>query len=181
MQINLFSIPIWIGNIDAGKIELIDKELKPTFGSELNTTYDGGKGNEIYKESFDYINSIIINQLNQTFTQKYFIEITNIWENHYDQDDFQENHIHTDSDLSFIIYKKVKEARTQFVNPSSKLLETFYHSCNIKRNTLSSHGSFFTPECRENQIIIFPSYLEHFVKKTNNAITIAGNLNLTFK
>jgi len=179
LQINLFSIPIWIGNIDTSKIILDTKELKPTFGSELNTSFDSGEGNRVTQDSIDYLNSVIIGQLNNFFQRNYVIDITNIWENHYNQDDFQENHIHANSDLSFIIYKKITEARTQFVNPSARLLDAFYSSCNIKKNILGQES--FVPECRENQIVIFPSYLEHFVRKTNNAITIAGNLNITFE
>lgn len=179
MQINIFSIPIWIGNIDASKIVLDTKELQPTFGSELSTTFHGGEGNKITQESIDYLNSIIIRHLNTVFHRKYFINITNIWENYYNQDDFQENHIHSNSDLSFIIYKKIKEARTTFVNPAARLLDAFYSKCPIKINTLGQEH--FVPECRENQIVIFPSYLEHFVKKTSNAITIAGNFNITFE
>ena len=34
----------------------------------------------------------------------------------------------------------------------------------------------FHPECRSNQIIIFPSCLEHMVKKHSNSTTISGNI-----
>ena len=33
---------------------------------------------------------------------------------------------------------------------------------------------------RQNQIILFPSYLGHYVKKTSDAITIAGTLYMNF-
>ena len=35
--------------------------------------------------------------------------------------------------------------------------------------------------CRQDQIVIFPSHIEHMVRKTSDAITIAGNLKLTFR
>ena len=38
----------------------------------------------------------------------------------------------------------------------------------------------FRPSCREGQIIVFPSFLEHMVKKTSNAITISGNIDFKF-
>jgi hypothetical protein len=37
----------------------------------------------------------------------------------------------------------------------------------------------FSPKLRENQIIIFPSFLEHMVKKTTEeGSTIAGNISI---
>jgi hypothetical protein len=36
----------------------------------------------------------------------------------------------------------------------------------------------FFPQVKQNQMIIFPSYLEHMVKKTNPAITISGNIDV---
>ena len=42
MKIDLFSTSIWIGNIDSSKVKLIKQEVKPTFGSEVNTTYNDG-------------------------------------------------------------------------------------------------------------------------------------------
>jgi hypothetical protein len=42
-------------------------------------------------------------------------------------------------------------------------------------------GYDFQPQCRENQIIVFPAFLEHYVKKTSNAETIAGNMTIITK
>lgn len=178
MNIDLFSVTIFIGNIDASKIKLINKKTKPTFGSDVLTSFEEGKGSTPTKESLDYLYPTIVGLLDQKIKTPYKIQLINIWENHYINSDFQEKHIHPRSDLSFIIYKKIDESKTVFVNPSDKLLEAFYPSY-IKQNLFGPCQ--YTPECRENQIIIFPSFLEHYVKKTNNAITIAGNLSLTFQ
>jgi len=178
VKIDLFSVPIWIGNIDSSKIKLLKQELKPTFGSEVNTTYNDSFGSKIEESSVKYLLENLISILDETISSRYQIKLINIWENSYGQGDFQEKHIHAGSDLSFVIYKKVEESNTVFVNPSYKLIDAFYHDCKIKQNLFGSFS--FSPKCRENQVVIFPSFIEHYVKKINNATTIAGNLKLTF-
>jgi hypothetical protein len=178
MKIDLFSTSIWIGNIDSSKVKLIKQEVKPTFGSEVNTTYNDGIGSNIDEESVNYLYEVIVSLINETITNPYSLQLTNIWENEYREGDFQEKHIHPSSHLSFVIYKKVKESNTVFVNPVDKIIQAFYDPCKRKRNLFGPIE--YSPECRENQIIVFPSYLEHYVKKTSNAITVSGNLNLIF-
>lgn len=178
MEIKLFSTPIWIGNIDANKINFIEKEIKQSFLSGVKSSHtDFNK--EINKESINYLYETIINIMNaENKLPDCSIQLTHIWSNHYETSDFQENHIHAGSDLSFIIYKKVDESKTIFVNPSSKMLEVYYWDCPKKAAFFGPN--FFKPECRENQIVIFPSYLEHFVRRSNGAVTVAGNLRINF-
>ena len=39
----------------------------------------------------------------------------------------------------------------------------------------------FIPRCKKDQIIVFPSFLEHMVLKSTDQITISGNLIFTKK
>ena len=176
MKIDLFSIPIWIGNIEASKIEIKNKESSPTFLSDIKTNFDSK--NIIDKEAVQYLYQTIVKLLDEKITSPYTVELQHIWENHYEEADFQEAHTHPNSDFSFIIYKKINESRTVFLSPFRHLLGSYYFSCSKKQDIMG--GEFYMPECRENQIIIFPSFLEHCVKKTSNATTIAGNFRLTF-
>jgi len=34
----------------------------------------------------------------------------------------------------------------------------------------------FAPECRKGQLLVFPSFVDHMVRKHSNSITIAGNV-----
>tara|TARA_R100001460_G_scaffold23744_1_gene47874 strand:- start:1656 stop:2189 length:534 start_codon:yes stop_codon:yes gene_type:complete len=176
MKLDLFSIPIWIGNIDVAKVTLQSSKLEKNFLSDVASSYS--QGSSIDETSSKYLLDVIINLLDQDIIRRYTLDIINIWENHYYDSDFQENHIHVGSDLSFIIYKKIDESKTVFLNPSYKLLNCFYANCKFKSVIFGKEN--FVPECRENQIIIFPSYLEHMVRKSSNTITIAGNLKITF-
>jgi hypothetical protein len=177
MKIDLFSVPIWISNIDTSKINLEYDLLEKTWLSETESSYKSK--NKISQESVDYLFKIIISILDETILRPYNLELRKIWENVYKSNDFQESHIHSGSDLSFVIYKKVINSNTIFINPNRFLVQSFYNDP-IKRK-LFANDEIFQPKCRENQIVIFPSYLEHFVKKHDNSTTISGNLNIVFE
>ena len=87
MKIDLFSIPIWIGNIDASKIIVNDTNLGETFRSNIETSFS--KQNNISDDSLEYLYSVIIKLLNRTITSPYNIELGHIWNNYYKSDDFQ--------------------------------------------------------------------------------------------
>tara|TARA_E500000318_G_scaffold94895_1_gene94455 strand:- start:1514 stop:2035 length:522 start_codon:yes stop_codon:yes gene_type:complete len=169
MQIDLFKVPIWIGNIETEKINLNYSEPQKTW--KYCDTFSSLKlENKIEAESANYLLSTIDKLIKPFFKIYYKLELLNIWVNKYNEKDFQEPHIHVNSSLSFIIYKKVNQSYTVFKNPQKYLIEY---------SGLGDYlDMFFEPECRENQIVIFPSFLEHFVRKNSNSITLAGNLKI---
>tara|TARA_Y100001937_G_C6927378_1_gene244487 strand:- start:35 stop:568 length:534 start_codon:yes stop_codon:yes gene_type:complete len=177
MKLNLFSIPIWIANIDASKIKLKEQNIKQSFASKVNTTIDNKT--DIDEESLNYIYQTVVNMLKDDVLPHYKLNLEHIWTNYYKDSDFQENHSHAGSHLSFIIYKKIQKSNVVFMNPNSTVLEAYYPHDQNKINFLGGYD--FTPQCRQNQIILFPSYLGHYVKKTSDAVTIAGNLYMNFE
>lgn len=177
MKIDLFSIPIWIGNIDASRIIVEDTNLSESFQSDIETSH--GKQNNMSEESLDYLYSVIFNLLNGTISRPYNLKLGHIWNNYYRTDDYQEIHTHPGSDISFIIYKKIKESSTIFQNPNYSVIGSYYHRCDTLTKIFGNID--YQPECRENQIVIFPSFLDHYVKKTSNAITISGNITITIE
>ena len=88
------------------------------------------------------------------------------------ENDFQENHIHVCSDFSFIIFKNIEESRTVFIAPNKYLIESFYN----KKFLESYFKKEFYLKLRKDQIVIFPSFLEHLVQKTKKSTTVSGNL-----
>ena len=112
MIINTFSIPLFVGNIDCSKIKF-SKELKveDTWASKTPSTYNTlGASSVLEKESAEYILKTFAGELDQVITGTYELSVVNIWENIYSKSDFQEPHMHPQSDLSFIIYKEVEES-----------------------------------------------------------------------
>jgi hypothetical protein len=173
MRIDLFSIPIFINNIDSSKIVVESTAIKKNWNSETKSSH--GSENYISKESTKYLFDIVNESMKDFIKNDYKIELLNIWENFYNLNDFQEKHVHVKSDFSFVIYKKINESRTIFFSPNSYLIESFYEKTFLE----SYFKTQFQPKLRENQILIFPSFLEHMVKKNENEnITISGNISI---
>jgi hypothetical protein len=94
--------------------------------------------------------------------------VCDIWLNKYSKNDYQESHIHP-SDFSFIIYYKIDKSYTIFNNPVKSLLEM---------RDSKIFNKHYKPKLKQGDLIIFPSYLEHWVKPNSNNTTIAGNIKI---
>ena len=173
MKLNIFSIPVFISYIDTSKINLFSDKLNEKWFSETLTSF--GNENKVSVESINYLLSVIAENLKDFFIDISFkIELLNIWQNIYKKDDFQENHIHTNSHFSFVIYKEVEESKTLFFSPNHYLVNCFYEKHFLEK----FFETTFNPKLTKNQIIIFPSFLEHMVKKNKESITMAGNIKI---
>ena len=72
--------------------------------------------------------------------------------------------------MEFVIYVDVEESKTVFLSPS-------------RHNQMNQWGYLgdafpldFSPKVSPGNIIIFPSFIEHFVPPGNEGITISGNI-----
>ena len=173
MQLNIFSTPIFINNIDSSRIILNIKKIEPTWTSEVDSSFHD-KNCFVEEKNLNYLYSIIGESLSDFIKTNFKIKLLNIWQNNYMDNDFQENHIHPSSDFSFVIYKEIEESKTIFFSPSNYLIQCFYENKYLDKYFKTK----FIPKLRKDQIIIFPSYLEHMVKKNSNSITIAGNIKI---
>jgi hypothetical protein len=174
MKINLFEESIFIGNIDSSKIKLKTEDFYKTWDSETLSSFSSS--NELDQDSALYLLEIIAKLLKEKTDRAFKLNLINIWQNNYIQNDFQEKHAHPHSHFSFIIYKKIKESKTVFYNPIFNLIQSFYDVKFVENSNFFQLR--FETECRENQIVVFPSYLEHMVKKNGDSSTISGNLRL---
>jgi len=171
MKLNIFSIPLYIANIDVTKINLVSEKFEETWLSETSSSHNFK--NTLDTKSINYLLEKIASLLSKDIKGNYKINLTSIWQNNYKENDFQERHTHAGSHFSFIIFKKINESRTVFLNPIEDLITSYYNGSN-----LNIFDQVYVPECRQGQMILFPSFLGHMVKKTSNASTIAGNINL---
>jgi|TARA_R110000744_G_scaffold114075_2_gene213393 hypothetical protein len=175
MKLNLFSVPIFIDNIDSSKIDIKNQNFEKTWNSETISSFNST--NLLDKESVNYLLGIISNSISKEFNETLKIQLLNIWENRYTDNDFQEKHTHPQAHFSFIIYKEVIEGKTIFFNPAINLIESYYPAPYFFDKTNFFQVEFL-PKCRKDQIVIFPSFLEHMVKKINNSVTISGNITI---
>lgn len=97
--------------------------------------------------------------------------ITSMWEHQYKKNDFQEDHIHMDNHFSFIIYLKGKESKTVFKNPAGYILQTMYR----KFNHFLVGFEYFT-NFKPGTMVMFPSFIPHYVRKCSGVKTIAGDI-----
>jgi len=174
MRLDLFSIPIFIDNIDSSKINLKNKSFEKTWNSQTTSSFNFK--NILDEESANYLLKVIASSISKHFYTAQQIKLLNVWENKYFENDFQEKHKHPHSHFSFVIYKDVEEGKTIFFNPTIDLIESYYPPHMF--NETNFFQLEFLPKCRNNQIVIFPSFLEHMVANNNNSTTVSGNLTI---
>jgi hypothetical protein len=197
----LFPIHIFQTNIRENPIiqdELLPK-IESLYQKRSSLIPDGWETDKLHT-SFD-LNSINGNLFaeNSKATQYYIeyvsrffdkpskLEIIDIWYNYYVDGEYQEIHNHVsgnifqkDSHFSCIHYLKFNSEihlPTTFLDPLESLR---HHSLEMESN---HYGPKYHPGVREGDLIMFPSYLDHFVRKSQPTpndprITVAFNLHV---
>ena len=166
---NLFPNLIATKNLNLSNLKFVGKNFKNTFESNIKTTLNGDT--LFNKESINYLNinlTDVLSYLLKPYCENFTFKIIDIWINRYDKNNYQGSHVHP-SDFSFIIYYKVNKSHTVFNSPVKNLLESNGSNIFVKK---------YEPNLTQGDIIVFPSYLEHWVKPNSNNITLAGNINI---
>lgn len=171
MRADLFSVPVFIDTIDLQKINISDEETEPTWLSETPSTFT--KEHKISPETYEYLVSVISKNLEHLVGPN--PRFGPIWRNKYKETDWQDIHIHPNSAWSFIIYETVEESKTVFMNPMFKDIQN-HLGTNVKEFPLD-----FRPELKTGDMIIFPSFLEHYVRPGSVGATISGNIYMDYE
>ena len=167
---NLFPNLIATKNLDLSNLKFVGKNFKNTFESKIKTTLNG---NTLFnQESINYLNinlTDILSYLVKPYCENFTFKVIDIWINRYEKNSYQGSHVHP-YDFSFIIYYKVDKSHTVFNSPVKNLLE-------------SNKGSDifldrYETNLTQGDIIVFPGYLEHWVRPNSNNITLSGNINI---
>jgi len=179
-MIDLFSIPIYITKVPNHEhiktvvSNNIEQQGTPkTWNCSVNSSF--GTSYFWLCDLLDNYN-FLYDEFFYKLKCKVDISITDAWYNDYSVGDFQEQHHHLPADFSCIHYVQLnsKHQGTTFVNPN-RLLNS--------NNKVLKHiyPETFTPYVTEGDVIIFPSYMEHFVKKQqieDRRITLSWNLKI---
>ena len=166
MIVNLFSVPILIGNINLDKIKITNEKFTNEWVSGTKTSH--GHKNTIDADSQQYLGKTFALLLKTLLKENLRLKIIAIWENIYEKDDIQEPHVHGASHFSFIIYKEVAESQTVFFHPGKNAIQCL--------ETINYFETEQKLPLRKGQFVIFPSFLEHMVLKSSNQKTISGNI-----
>jgi hypothetical protein len=171
MKVELFPIPVFFDQVDLTRIKMTDTTYEPTFFSDIKSNYLHQP--QLEPTSYDYLAEVIERNLKET-GQYINPQITAIWRNVYNETNMQEVHIHADAQWSFIIYETVEHSRTVFLNPAWKMIE-------VQMGYLApAFPPNWRPKVGPGTMILFPSFLEHYVLAGNTGTTIAGNVNLKY-
>lgn len=187
MTYNIFNSTIWKSRIDyPNKKELI-KIIEENYKKNPNQIPQGwecvvhssfkGKNKQIpedllkmiEKKSNEFL-SICKNKLK--INGEY--HINNIWYNAYGKNQFQEPHTHRGSVFSGCYYLKFNKNihhQTTFYNPNF----------NLDYSKLENNSYFcFSPDCDEDDVIIFPSFLKHGTKGISDLNTEDIRITISF-
>ena len=166
MKLDLFAVPIHIGKINLKKIKL-DSNFSKNWISQTPSSF--GEKNILDKNSEKYLVEYIGKLIKNCYYSKFQLGISDIWQNSYNNNDYQEPHVHAYSKLCFIIYKKIKSPKTIFFNPARNVIDM------LKADDIFPR-KFIPHELKTGSIIVFPGFLEHMVEPNSNQVTISGNL-----
>jgi hypothetical protein len=171
MKLDLFTTPVFIDQVDLEKIVMTETKYEPTFFSDVKSNYLFQP--QLHPDSYDYLSQVIERNLKETgkYTNP---TITAIWRNIYEPQNMQEVHIHADAQWSFIIYETVEHSKTVFLSPAWKQIEV------TMGYFAPSFSTTWRPKVGPGTMILFPSFLEHYVLAGNAGSTIAGNVNLKY-
>ena len=95
--------------------------------------------------------------LNQNF------ELENMWININKYKDFNKSHLHPYSSISGVFYVKCPKNCGDIVLQNSASDFLYYWDPNVKTYTSYTSSDWFIP-CENNLLLLFPSYLKHYVQ-----------------
>jgi uncharacterized protein (TIGR02466 family) len=114
------------------------------------------------------------------YIEKLRVVIDNMWANVNNHKDFNMAHLHPNSDWSFTYYVKVTEDSGDivFCDPRLRRIMNVQDDILQDYNNKSQHSTYSVSPLN-GRLIIFPSYLEHFVEPNltqETRISISGNI-----
>ena len=172
----IFGIPIFEDTVNLDIFKIPDEpaeDLQPTWDSQVQTTFNTKL--ELPQPVWEHIGEIVGNNLGPVGLMGLEPHIGHVWRNRYREHDYQDPHIHPNSQWSFIVYETVENSRTSFFNPSMGLIQNQLGNCS---------GAFpldYKPQLKKGDIIIFPSFLMHSVNSGQVGTTISGNIYMNYQ
>ena len=170
----LFGTPLISSTVDLDKIKVGPTNLKKAY---LSQTPNRSGIDLLSKESISYLKSNLATMVEEVKNllniKSCDLYIQHIWLNDYQEKDYQESHAHAGNGFSFIIYYDTLKCNTILEHPAKKEILCGQNP----EEDHSIYDTHFALNKKNGDIIIFPSWLSHFVKPNSDGKTIAGNIN----
>ena len=175
---SLFGFPYCVKDINIDKINATYTPNRIWYSNTLSS-YRGVTNTD--QESVSYIMSNVKEFTDSVIPFEYKLKLVSFWANEYYEKDFQEAHLHGNSDFSFVIFKKIGKANgLLFFSPAYDLLQT----SSLWQDRAMKFKDTVECDAKEGQIVIFPSILRHMVlpnKEKEVRITYTGNVQIIYK
>ena len=187
-----FSTEIWeeydhqciVNNESLAKI-IIDRSLTES-SRELSNIGGWQSGDDLTEdEQFTDLIKFVREKILKVALHNNYIDglecvIVNMWANINKFRDFNKAHLHPNSDWSFAYYVKTTEdsGGIVFCDPRVRRLMNVQDEILIDHSNNSQH-SIYTIKPLSGKLVIFPSYLEHYVEPNltqETRISISGNI-----
>ena len=142
-------------------------------GFQSKNILDKIKCESILKKTFELINN--------WFNFNYKLRLQNIWINENYKNCFNTVHQHPRCNFSGVYYTEVPEDSGELVFCRNDTAGNMMVENDMFKNNDLSFNQFYTIQPLKNQIVIFPSHLNHMVLSNNNEesrISVAFNLDL---
>jgi hypothetical protein len=168
MYQQLFGSPVWVTKIEPQKLFLNSKNFKKHWSSQTLSSFSDNPEDNVFNENGEsYLLNKISNCLIDVNVKK--IKLIQIWRNIY-QNTFQDRHMHVKSHFSFSIYEKIQKPQTVFYHPAYDMIYALGLE-NYIQPTIQ-------PNVVQGDMVVFPSYLQHMVKNSDQTMTISGNIEI---
>lgn len=137
--------------------------------NKIKTSFDGEpKGLELFDQNSTYFNLLTQKYtecMSKIFDKNFDISIPRIWYNVYTDGEYQEEHDHLTGSListhfsciHFLSYDSTNHNPPRFRDPLSQLRNL---SVEFDHN---NYGEVYVPQIKEGDLLMFPSYLKHWV------------------
>lgn len=147
-------------------------KIKTSFGQKV----------DIIEKHKDLLKKEYIECMREVFDKEFDVEIGNIWYNVYTDSEYQELHDHLGTPLRpshfsfihFLSFNKDEHNPPEFRDPLSQIRNL---SLELDR---TSCGDIYVPSIEEGELLMFPSYLQHYVPAGKSTlyprITISFNV-----
>jgi len=191
MIIDLFKTPVYSKKIvlESNKLLNYCLNIYKNYEGTINSNRGGWQSNNLifgdnkFKKPFNILFEIVKKEVNIFFKQLSFsgkLKISNIWINVNSQNNFNILHHHPNSIISGVYYLKVplNSGKLVFLHPSYQTFMYDWNNCNT--NGFNHYNSSkFEIEPKKDFLILFPSWLNHYVEPNNNKdlrISISFNM-----
>ena len=192
---NTFPTQIWIGETLDIDNEILSKVILEKEKTEPNTVLSNSGGwqssSDLHvSKSFGYIVDVVANNFKPIYEDHQYIDgmglhVSSLWANVNRKTNFNTQHLHSHCDWSFCYYVKAPEncGPIIFVDPRVRRVMRPPGRLLKNRGEWDSNSPSLFDEYRvepkEGKLIIFPSWLEHFVEPNLSdepRISMSGNI-----